>query len=162
MGNLNSRPRHLRRLIPLAAVLVVAALVPTVAGAAGGGPAATASAERPVLFSTQCANRSYKPTRFLIACGDASIRFRVREWATWDTSDALAAGFLTFPNCAPNVPLFQCHKTGKDLATVRLFRPRLCPKQSRRYYTRLLMFDSEAKTKSMRRIKLRFNCSDVR
>lgn len=150
------------RLIALAAVLVVAALVPPVAGAAGSEPSAAASAERPVLFSRQCANGSFKPTRFWIACGDASIRFRVREWATWDTDDALAAGFLTYPNCAPSVPLFRCHKRGKDLATVRLFRPRLCPREGRRYYTRLLMFDSEAKTKSLQRIKLRFNCGDIR
>lgn len=139
-------------LVALAAVLVVAALAPTVA----------TSAERPVLFSSQCANGTYKPTRFLIACGDASIRFKVREWATWDSDDALAAGFLTYPNCASNVPLFKCHKRAKDLATVRLFRPRLCPKQGRRYFTRLLMFDSEAKTKSLERIKLRFDCGDVK
>jgi hypothetical protein len=161
MGTLNSQPRRQRQLIAFAAVLVLAALVvPTVAGAAGH--TATPSAERPVLFSKQCANRSYKPTEFIIACADASITFKVQEWATWDSSDALASGVLTFPDCAANVPLVACKKTGHDRATVRLFRPRLCPKQGRRYYTRLLMFDSEATTKSMRRIKLRFNCSSVR
>ncbi|HEY2717583.1 MAG TPA: hypothetical protein VGI73_15315 [Solirubrobacterales bacterium] len=160
---LNSQPRWQRGLIAFAAVLVLAALVvPTVAGAAGPGNTATSSAERPVLFSKQCANRSYKPTEFIIACADASITFKVQEYATWDRSDALASGVLSFPDCAPNVPLVACKKTGHDRATVRLFRPRLCPKEGRRYYTRLLMFDSEAATKSMRRIKLRFNCSDVR
>jgi hypothetical protein len=139
---------------------VLAALVPMVAAAAGHG--ATPSAARPDLFSKQCANRSYKPTRFVVACADASITFKVQEWATWDTSDALAAGVLTYPNRAPSVPLFSCRKTGRDNATVRLFRPRLCPRQGRRYYTRLLMFDSEATTKSLRRIKLRFNCASVR
>jgi hypothetical protein len=154
--------RWQRRLIAFAAVLVLSALVvPTVAGA-NPGHTATPSAERPVLFSKQCANRSYKPTEFVIACADASIIFKVREWATWDSSDALAAGILTFPDCASNVPLVACNKTGHDNATVRLFRPRLCPKQGRRYYTRLLMFDSEATTKSMRRIKLRFDCSGVK
>ncbi|HEY2055259.1 MAG TPA: hypothetical protein VGH14_15105 [Solirubrobacterales bacterium] len=152
MGSLISRHRLQRRFVAFAAVLTVAALVPTGAGAA----------ERPPLFSSQCANGTYKPTRFLIACGDASIRFKVQNWAQWDPSEALAEGLLTYPNCAPSVPLFKCDKQGRDLATVRLYRPRLCPKQGRRYFTRLLMFDSEAKVKSMERIKLRFNCSDVR
>jgi hypothetical protein len=160
MGILNSQSWWPRRLIALAAALALTALAPTAAGAAGH--AAMPSAARPVLFSKQCANRSYKPTRFLIACADARITFRVREWATWDSDDALAAGFLLYPDCPASVPLVSCHKTARDNATVRLFRPRLCPRQGRRYFTRLLMFDSEAPTKSMRRIKLRFNCDSVR
>lgn len=134
----------------LAAAFLVAALAP-----------ATGAAERPVLFSTVCANGTFKPTRILIACGDASIRWRATNWAQWESREALAEGVLTYPNCAPSVPLFKCNKRGRDLATVRLFRPRLCPKQGRMYFTRLLMFDSEAKTKSMERIKLRFNSCGV-
>jgi hypothetical protein len=152
MRSSRSRPRRYRPLIALIAVLVVAALLPTVA----------VSAERPVLFSTQCANGKYKPTRILIACGDASIRFKAQNWAQWESREALAEGILTYPNCALNVPLFKCHKRGRDLATVRLFRPRFCPREGRSYFTRLLMFDSAAKTKSMERIKLRFNCDDVK
>jgi hypothetical protein len=144
----------MRRLVVvfLAAALLVAALV----------PATTGAAERPVLFSTVCANRTFKPTRILIACGDASIRWKAQNWAQWESREALAEGTVTFPNCAPNAPLFKCKKRGRDPATVRLFRPQFCPKQDRMYFTRLLMFDSEAKVKSMERIKLRFTCSDVR
>jgi hypothetical protein len=144
-------PRR-RRLIAFAAVLVMAALAPTVA---------SASAAKPVLFSKQCANRSYKPTRYVIACADASITFKAQEYATWDAVSALAAGVLTYPDCAPNVPLVACRKVAHDRATVRLFRPTFCPKKGRRYFTRLLMFDSEAPNKSLRRIKLDFPCSDV-
>lgn len=145
-------PRRLLPAVALVAILVLAALLPTAGDAK----------EQPVLFSTQCANRTFKPTRILIACGDASIRWRATNWAQWESREALAEGVVTFPNCAPNVPLFKCKKRGRDLATVRLFRPRLCPKEGRMYFTRLLMFDSEAKTKSMERIKLKFDCSDVR
>jgi hypothetical protein len=162
MGSLRTQRPPKRRLVALAGVLLLAAVVPTVAGAAGGGHTATASAERPVLFSTQCANGTYKPTRILIACGDASIRWKAQNWAQWDPSEALAEGILTYPNCAPSVPLFKCDKRARDLATVRLYRPRLCPRQGRKFYTRLLMFDSQVKTKSMERIKLRFDCNDVR
>jgi hypothetical protein len=150
MGSLR-QPRR-RRLIAFAVVLVMAALVPTVA---------LASAAKPVLFSKQCANRSYKPTRYVIACADARITFKAQEYATWDAVSALASGVLTYPACAPSVPLVACDKVGHDRATVRLFRPTFCPKKGRQYFTRLLMFDSEAPNKSLRRIKLRFPCSSV-
>ncbi|HVW45784.1 MAG TPA: hypothetical protein VHA76_01930, partial [Solirubrobacterales bacterium] len=61
----------------------------------------------------------------------------------------------------PSVPLVACDKVGHDRATVRLFRPEFCPQKGRRYFTRLLMFDSEATATGMRRIKLRFPCSGV-
>jgi hypothetical protein len=162
MKNSNPQLRWLGRLIALVALALVA-LAPATSGAADpGSHVATPSAARPVLFSKQCANTSYKPTRFLIACADASITFKVSEWANWDSDDALAAGFLTYPDCAAKVPLVACHKTQRDNATVRLFRPKLCPREGRRYFTRLLMFDSEAQTKSMRRIRLSFACADLK
>jgi hypothetical protein len=156
-----SRVRSSRRLIAFAAVLALAVTVPTVAGAAGPGHAATASAAKPVLFSKQCANRSFKPTLYVIACADASITFRAKEYAQWEPDEALASGVLTYPACAPDVALVACKKFGHDGATVRLFRPTFCPKKGRQYFTRLLMFDSEAPNKSLRRIKLKFPCSDV-
>jgi hypothetical protein len=156
-----SQPRWSRRLIAFAALLALAVSVPTVAGAASSNPAASASAAKRVLFSTQCANRSFKPTRYLIACADASITFKAKEYATWDSENALASGVLTYPDCAPSVPLVACRKVAHDRATVRLFRPTFCPKKGRQYFTRLLMFDSEAPNNSLRRIKLKFPCSDV-
>jgi hypothetical protein len=162
MRTSNPQLRWLGRLIGLAA-LALAALAPATSAAADpGSHVATPSAARPVLFSRQCANASYKPTRFVIACADASITFKVQGWATWDSDDALAEGLLAYPDCPANVPLVACHKTQRDNATVRLFRPKLCPREGRLYFTRLLMFDSEAQTKSMRRIKLSFACDDVK
>src|ERR1700709_1557136 len=112
MGSLR-KPRG-RRLIAFAVVLVMAALVPTVS---------SASAAKPVLFSKQCANRSFKPTLYAIACADARITFKAQEYTTWDSVSALASGVLTYPDCAPNVPLVACRKVAHDRATVRLFRP---------------------------------------
>jgi hypothetical protein len=150
MGSLMQSRR--RRLIAFTVMFVMAALVSTVA---------SASAAKPVLFSKHCANRSFKPTLYVIACADARITFKAQEYATWDSVSALAAGVLTYPDCAPNVPLVACRKVAHDRATVRLFRPTFCPKKGRQYFTRLLMFDSEAPNKSLRRIKLKFPCSDV-
>jgi len=152
MGSLR-KPRR-RRLVILAVVIVLAALVPTVASASAAMP-------KPVLFSKQCANRSYKPTLYVIACADARITFKAQEYATWDSVSALSAGVLTYPDCAPNVPLVACRKVAHDRATVRLYRPAFCPKEGRKYFTRLLMFDSEASNKYLRRIKLDFPCGDV-
>jgi hypothetical protein len=151
MGSLR-KPRR-RRLVALAVVLVMAALAPTAT--------ASAAKPKPVLFSKQCANRSFKPTLYAIACADARITFRAKEYAEWGSNEALASGVLTYPDCAPNVPLVACRKVAHDGATVRLFRPTFCPKKGRQYFTRLLMFDSEAPNKSLRRIKLKFPCSDV-
>jgi hypothetical protein len=151
MGSLR-KPRR-RRLVALAVVFVMAALAPTAT--------ASAAKPKPVLFSKQCANRSFKPTLYAIACADARITFRAKEYAEWGSNEALASGVLTYPDCAPNVPLVACRKVAHDGATVRLFRPTFCPKKGRQYFTRLLMFDSEAPNKSLRRIKLKFPCSDV-
>ncbi len=155
MGSLR-KPRWRRRPIALAitAAVVIAALAPNLASAAGSGA-------KPVLFSKQCANRSYKPTLYAIACADARITFRAKEYAEWGSEEALAAGVLTYPDCAPNVPLVACRKVAHDGATVRLFRPTFCPEKGRTYFTRLLMFDSEAPNKGLRQIKLKFPCSDV-
>jgi hypothetical protein len=145
----SARKSRRGHLVALAVVLVMAALVPTVA---------SASAAKPVLFSKQCANRSYKPTLYAIACADARITFRAKEYAQWDSNEALASGVLTYPDCAPNVPLVACRKVAHDGATLRLFRPVFCPTKGRRYFTRLLMIDSEAPNKDLRRIKLDFPC----
>jgi hypothetical protein len=145
-------PRPRRLLLSVLAALIVAGALAS---------ATSAAAPKPVLFSTQCANRSYKPTLYAIACADARITFRAKEYATWDAVSALSAGVLSYPDCAPNVPLVACRKVAHDRATVRLFRPQFCPRKGRKYFTRLLMFDSEAPNKSLRRIKLKFPCSDV-
>jgi hypothetical protein len=149
------KSRNRRRLVSLAFVALL------VTGALASTGTASAAKPKPVLFSQQCANRSFKPTLYAIACADARITFKAQEYATWDSVSALASGVLTYPDCAPNVPLVACRKVAHDRATVRLFRPTFCPKKGRQYFTRLLMFDSEAPNGSLRRIKLKFPCSDV-
>jgi hypothetical protein len=148
-----SRRRRPLCLIVLAALLATAALA--------SSASAPAAKPKPVLFSKQCANRSYKPTLYAIACADARVTFRAKEYAQWEADEALASGVLTYPDCAPNVPLVACRKVAHDRATVRLYRPTFCPKKGRRYFTRLLMFDSEAPTAGLRRIKLKFPCRFV-
>ncbi|HVW47967.1 MAG TPA: hypothetical protein VHA76_12985, partial [Solirubrobacterales bacterium] len=77
-----------RRSFALVAVLAVAVLVSSSAEAATARPVVAASAGKPVLFSRQCANRSYKPTLFVIACADARTTFKVKEYATWGAENA--------------------------------------------------------------------------
>jgi hypothetical protein len=125
------------------------------------GAIATSPPERPVLFSTQCANAHYKPSEIVISCADARASFHAEEWIRWGSSSAEASGQFLHPDCAPSVPLVACRHNARDAATVKLYRPRLCPKQGRRYFTRLLLVDPEASDRSLRRIKLNYPCGYV-
>jgi hypothetical protein len=117
---------------------------------------------KPVLFSKECADRHYKPTEILIACADARTSFEAKEWVRWTAKDAFAEGTLLRPDCPAATPIVACTKNTKDKATVLLYRPRLCPKQGRRYFTRLLLRDPEAKEKYLHSIKLNFPCGYVK
>jgi hypothetical protein len=129
---------------------------------AGAGPAASARAQ-PVLFSKQCADKHYKPTEILIACADARTSFEAKEWVRWTAKDAFAEGTLLRPDCSPSTPIVACTKNTTDKGvTVLLFRPRLCPKQHRRFFTRLRLRDPVAPYKYLHSIKLNFPCSTVR
>jgi hypothetical protein len=129
---------------------------------AGSGPAA-ASKGKPVLFSKECADRHYKPKVILIACADARTSFEATEWVRWTSKEALAKGTLLRPDCPPATPIVACTKNTRDRnASVLLFRPRLCPKQGRAYFTRLRLRDPEAKEKYLHSLKLEFPCAFVR
>lgn len=123
--------------------------------------AAPAASERPVLFSTQCANAHYKPSEIIISCADARSSFHAAEWIRWDSSGAEASGQFLYPDCAPSVPLVACRHNARDAATVKLYRVRFCPKQGRRYFTRLRLSDPEASNKYLRSIKLNYPCGYV-
>jgi hypothetical protein len=129
---------------------------------AGSGPAA-ASKGKPVLFSKECADRHYKPKVILIACADARTSFEATEWVRWTSKEAFAEGTLLRPDCPPATPLVACTKNTRDRnASVLLFRPRLCPKQGRAYFTRLRLRDPEAKEKYLHSLKLEFPCAFVK
>jgi hypothetical protein len=145
-------PKLSRRIAATAALALACAACSAVLAQAG--------AAKPVLFSKQCADRHYKPNEILIACGDASTSFEATEWVRWTAKDALAEGTLLRPDCPPATPVVACTKNTKDSnVTVLLFRPRLCPKQGRRFFTRLLLRDPEAREKYLHSIKLNFPCA---
>jgi hypothetical protein len=146
--------RRIGRRIPAVGLLALA-------GAASFAVLAHAGA-KPVLFSRECADRHYKPTEILIACADARTSFEATEWVRWTSRDAFAEGILLRPDCPPATPVVACTRNAKDRATVLLFRPRLCPEQGRRYFTRLLLRDPEAPYKYLHSIKLSYPCGTVR
>jgi hypothetical protein len=155
--------RNLRR-IAAAAVLALACGAGLLAALAQAGPGpAAASKAKPVLFSKECADRHYKPKVILIACADARTSFEATEWVRWTSKEALAKGTLLRPDCPPATPIVACTKNTRDRnASVLLFRPRLCPKQGRAFFTRLRLRDPEAKEKYLHSIKLNFPCATVR
>jgi hypothetical protein len=119
------------------------------------------TSEPPVLFSNRCADAHYKPSEIIISCADARASFQAQEWTRWDGSGARARGQFLHPDCASNVPLVACRHNARDAATVKLYRVRFCPKQGRRYFTRLLLIDPEGSNRYLRRIKLNYPCGYV-
>jgi hypothetical protein len=154
--------RNARRIAAAAALAFACAGSFAVLAQAGTGPAA-ASKAKPVLFSKECADRHFKPTEILIACADARTSFEASEWVRWTSKEAFAEGTLLRPDCPPATPIVACTKNTKDReVTVLLFRPRLCPKQGRSFFTRLRLRDPVAPYKYLRSLKLNFPCGTVR
>lgn len=142
----------------LASVTLAGAFAPSLGFAA----AAQAKPQR-VLFSTQCANAHYKPTEIIISCADARAIFQAQDWTRWDLASARATGEFAYPHCPPRVPLVACHHNASDAATVYLYlyRVRFCPKNGRRYFTRLLLTDQDTSNMYLRHVKLKYPCGYV-
>jgi hypothetical protein len=148
-------PRKLAKPIAVAALAAVA-LVLLVA------PGSTSAADtKPVLFSKQCSSGHYKPQEIIIACADARASFEATEWTRWDSTGARAEGIFLHADCSPRVPLVACKHNARDHATVKLYRVRFCPKQGRRFFTRLRLTDPETSNKYLRQVKLSYPCGYV-
>jgi hypothetical protein len=124
-------------------------------------PSAAQGAQRPVLFSTQCANAHYKPTKIVITCADADAIFYAETWTRWDATGARATGDFVHSDCPPRVPLVACHHDARDAASVYLYRVRFCPKKGRRYFTRLRLTDHDTTNPYLRTIRLKYPCGYV-
>lgn len=116
---------------------------------------------KPVLISSDCASSHYKPSEILIACADARLRFEASGWTRWDSTGAKAIGEFIYADCAPNVPLANCHHDSRDEATVKLYRPRFCPTKGRRFFTRLRLSDPDNPNPYLRGVQLKYKCGYV-
>jgi hypothetical protein len=119
-----SRPRS-RGLI-LVAVAVVA-------GAFAVSSAVAMSANRTYVTS-DCSGAAFKPKSIVLTCGDAGLLVRKLQWPQWGTKKAHGAGLGEEKICKPNCA---AGKVGKEAMKVILSKPKLCPQDGKRHFTKL-------------------------
>ena len=112
----------------------------------GGVLAITSSAEaRNVNFVIGCSGSVHQPPKIALTCADGKVVFYADQgWEVWGSTRASTHGTLTFPDCAPSVPLYACQDYAEDEAVVHLWRPVYCPTVESWQFTRLRVIDLES------------------
>lgn len=117
--------RSLSRLLPIALAVALCALVVS---------AATAKPVGKTYVTSGCNGAAYKPSRIIIACGDAGLIATKLKWSEWGASKAAGSGVgeekICNPNCAEGT-------VGKGQMKVSLFRVRLCSQDGKYHFTKI-------------------------
>jgi hypothetical protein len=115
-----------RRRIFLALVIVSAA----------GVAAAVAVAAPPqrTYVTGNCSGAAFKPRSIILTCGDAGLVASKLQWPQWGTKKAHGAGLGRQKVCKPNCA---AGKVAKAAMKVILARPRFCPQDERRHFTKV-------------------------
>ncbi|HEY7257342.1 MAG TPA: hypothetical protein VH476_11755 [Solirubrobacterales bacterium] len=101
---------------------------------AGAGPAAAMHSGPPTVVSAECHGHNFKPSRIILACGDAGLVAEHLKWASWGRREAKGSGTGTAETCDPN-----CATGGRRSGPmeVRLFRTARCSRDGRVHFTRI-------------------------
>lgn len=100
----------------------------------------------------------FKPTMVGLTCADGKLRVESLEWRRWDSAGAVADGLLTYPDCAPNVPLFRCRNYAHDPVVLRLVRAEYCPRFGSRVFTEAVVVNEGAPTPATKYSRFAFRC----
>ena len=111
------RPRVRHAIAAITACATVAVLGGVAAGASGAPPATLTAHRGPVVVTCRGAAQ-YKPSRYVLACGDGNAYWTGVKWSTW-AHTALGRGMLVLNSCHPNCAAGQFHSYP---AVVRLNR----------------------------------------
>ncbi|WP_046734481.1 hypothetical protein [Streptomyces humi] len=123
-----------------AALLLTASM--TTASATPPTPAAPRAAQHPVLVDCLWHQR-YRPTDFILACGDGNSRLAGMRWTQWNDNSAVAQGSNWVNDCKPYCAAGTFHRYP---VTVRLDRPTTWKKHPDvQQFTRLSMTYSGAR-----------------
>jgi len=129
--------------LPLAAVLLALAAVP--AGSASK-----------TLFPANCGRPTYKPTRIVVACGDANNRLARIRWESYGTDSASGTATAVVNDCEPNCVSGEFHRFH---AVVTLNRAKDCGRY--RQFTRLVeRFTGNKPDATGSRVTERFPCAN--
>jgi hypothetical protein len=113
---------------PLVVVAAIAALaiLPSSGLARGSKP--------PTVISANCHGHNFKPSRIILACGDAGLYVDHLSWKQWSRKEAKGIGTGTGKTCEPN-----CAAGGTKSGSmeIRLFKPSLCHQDQRVHFTRM-------------------------
>jgi hypothetical protein len=112
--------------------LVLVALA-VVVGALAASSAIAMSANRTYVTS-DCSGAAFKPHSIVLACGDAGLVVSKLQWPQWGTKKAHGAGRGEEKICRPDCA---AGKVGRAAMKVILSKPRLCPEDGKRHFTKL-------------------------
>lgn len=102
-------------------------------GAIAAAVAIAAPAQRTYVTS-RCSGAAFKPRSIILTCGDAGLVATKLQWTQWGTKKAHGAGLGRQKVCKPNCA---AGKVAKAAMKVILSRPRLCPQDEKRHFTKV-------------------------
>lgn len=106
-----------------------------------------------------CGNQNLvEPKEVALSCADGKLRIEELDWALWESSRALANGYLVYPDCSPKVPLYRCQDYAHDPVKFKLFQPEYCRHFGVRYFVQGMVIDESAPTPATRNSPFRFDC----
>jgi hypothetical protein len=111
-----------------------AALAVSVAVAALAVTLASASPSQKTYVTAKCSGAAFKPKSIVLTCGDAGLIVTKVQWPQWGTKKAHGAGLGVQKVCKPNCA---AGKVAKAAMKVVLSRPKLCPQDEKRHFTKL-------------------------
>lgn len=113
-------------------VALSAALTGMGVSVAGASGSAQASAKKPLLISN-CNKPTFKPSRVILACGDASFGAVGMTWTSWTRRGAVGTGTGQVNDCTPDCVHGQTKEAPIQLAPGR---PRTCS-NGKRIFTKV-------------------------
>jgi hypothetical protein len=117
--------RRARKAVP--PIVVAIALGALVVAVAAAKPART-------YVASNCNNAVVKPRSIVLACGDAGLLDTRLQWTQWGTKKAHGAGLGVQKVCKPNCA---AGKVAKAAMKLILSKPRFCPQDEKRHFTKV-------------------------
>jgi len=95
---------------------------------------AAASTAQRTYVTSNCSGAAFKPRSIVLTCGDAGLIVTKVQWPQWGKRKAHGAGLGVQKVCKPNCA---AGKVAKAAMKVILSRPRLCPQDNKRHFTKI-------------------------
>jgi hypothetical protein len=111
--------------------IAVAATAILLAGALAESAVGT---KPPTVVSANCHGHNIKPSRIILACGDAGLLVEHLKWKSWRRAEAEGEGTGVGKTCNPNCA---AGGTRSGPMEIRLFKTARCAKDGRVHFTRI-------------------------